>query len=98
MLSQGGLVAVAPAISTSASIEILKLQNQRQNGNFSQGLHISSLLLLLLTFSRRESGALALPVSGACAHIRGERLVLLLAGSGGLCPHFRARGGLSCSL
>lgn len=43
-------------------------------------------------------GRFALPVSGARARLGGGRRVLLLAGSGGVCPRFRARGGLSCSL
>ena len=43
-------------------------------------------------------GRFALPVSGACARLGGGRRLLLLAGSGGVCPRFRARGGLSCSL
>ena len=55
-------------------------------------LELLLLLLLLFTFSRRESGAHALPVSGARARLGGGRRVLLLAGSGGSCPRFRARG------
>ena len=51
-----------------------------------QWIDAEVVLLLLLTFTQRVSGAHALTASGARARLGGGRLVLQLAGAGGLCP------------